>query len=55
MPDDILDQILDLPPEVLDDLPPELQDQLDGGSAEAPSGPSGPTDPAADLLDFLFQ
>ena len=55
VPDDILDQILDLPPEVLDDLPPELQDQLDGGSAEAPSGPSGPTDPASDLLDFLFQ
>ena len=55
VPDDILDQILDLPPEVLDDLPPELQDQLNGGSAEAPSGPSGPTDPAADLLDFLFQ
>ena len=55
VPDDILDQILDLPPEVLDDLPPELQDQLNGGSAEAPSGPSGPTDPASDLLDFLFQ
>ena len=55
VPDDILDQILDLPPEVLDDLPPEQQDQLNGGSAEAPSGPSGPTDPASDLLDFLFQ
>ena len=55
VPDDILDQILDLPPEVLDDLPPELQDQLDGSSAEAPSGPTDPSDRASDLLDFLFQ
>jgi len=51
VPDDILDQILNLPPEALDDLPPELQDQLDGGANGAPSGDQA----AADLLDFLFQ
>ena len=47
---DILDQILDLPPEALDQLPPELQDQLDGGQTPAPSDDAA----AGDLLDFLF-
>lgn len=51
VPDDILDQILDLPPEALDDLPPALQDQLGGGSSSAPSSDQA----ASDLLDFLFQ
>ena len=60
MPDDILDQILDLPPEALDDLPPELQDQLGGGAGQRQPAAAGAGGPAAaaradDLLDFLFQ
>jgi ABC-type transporter Mla subunit MlaD len=47
---DILDQILDLPPEALDDLPPEIQDQLDGAPAPGPDEQQA----ADDLLDFLF-
>jgi ABC-type transporter Mla subunit MlaD len=47
---DILDEILDLPPEVLDDLPEDLQDQLGGGPTPGPSSPAA----AEDLLDFLF-
>jgi ABC-type transporter Mla subunit MlaD len=63
VPDDILDQILDLPPEALDQLPDGLQDQIDGitgpAGATGPAGPqSGTTGPqggaAEDLLDFLF-
>jgi hypothetical protein len=62
IPNDILDQILDLPPRALDNLPGDLGDQLGGGadqqqnggggSAPAPApGGGGATD---DLLDFLF-
>ena len=61
IPDDILDQILDLPPRALDNLPGEPRRQLGGGanqqqdgggSAPAPApGGAGATD---DLLDFLF-
>ena len=51
VPDDILDQILDLPPEALDQLPDDLQDQLGGiGGTQG----SSDSDAAADLLDFLF-
>jgi ABC-type transporter Mla subunit MlaD len=50
---DILDQILDLPPEVLDDLPENLQDQLGGLTGDSAQAPSNP-EAAADLLDFLF-
>ena len=46
---DILDQILDLPPDVLDELPGDLQDQL-GGGGQAPLDPGATTD----LLDFLM-
>ena len=46
---DILDQILDLPPDVLDELPGDLPDQL-GGGGQAPLDPGATTD----LLDFLM-
>jgi ABC-type transporter Mla subunit MlaD len=60
VPDDILDQILDLPPEALDELPQDLQDQLggalnqsgNGGGGAPPAAPGGGA--AEDLLDFLF-
>jgi ABC-type transporter Mla subunit MlaD len=60
IPDDILDQILDLPPQALDNLPGDLGDQLggvggqqpqNGGDTATPGGTGGATD---DLLDFLF-
>jgi ABC-type transporter Mla subunit MlaD len=52
IPNDILDQILNLPPQALDQLPPDLQDQLGGATNQG----AGPGDPgaASDLLDFLF-
>ena len=51
--DDILDQILDLPPQALDQLPEDLQDPLGGGnSAPAPGQSSGAA--TDDLLDFLL-
>jgi ABC-type transporter Mla subunit MlaD len=61
VPNDILDQILDLPPDALDQLPDDVQDQLGGAlnqggatnQGDAPQG--GPSGGAAeDLLDFLF-
>jgi ABC-type transporter Mla subunit MlaD len=48
IPNDILDQILDLPPEALDQLPQDLQDQLGGATQGGQPGA------ASDLLDFLF-
>ena len=65
----MLDDILDLPPDALDDLPGDLGDALNGtaagGSAAggqtaaAAAGPAGSGDglgggAAGDLLDFLF-
>ncbi|MDX6583730.1 MAG: hypothetical protein QOI10_2914 [Solirubrobacterales bacterium] len=64
VPNDILDQILNLPPDALDQLPQGLQDQLDqlGGATNQGGGDSGSgagtggagTGAAGDLLDFLF-
>ncbi len=54
VPDDILDDILDLPPEALDQLPPELQDQLGGGVNQGDAGATPDGGAAEDLLDFLF-
>jgi ABC-type transporter Mla subunit MlaD len=62
VPDDILDQILDLPPEALDQLPDGLQDELGGalnqGGQNGGTGTDGGADAgggaAEDLLDFLF-
>jgi ABC-type transporter Mla subunit MlaD len=58
VPDDILDQILDLPPEALDELPEDLQDQLGGATNQGGAGGGGAAGDAAgatsDLLDFLF-
>ncbi len=53
IPNDILDQILDLPPEALDQLPDDLQDQL-GGNQTAPQPGGGAGAATDDLLDFLF-
>ena len=53
VPDDILDQILDLPPEALDELPEDLQDQLGGATNQGGNG-GGAGGAATDLLDFLF-
>jgi virulence factor Mce-like protein len=68
LPDDILDQILNLPPSAIDDLPQSVQDQLGlGSSGQSGSGQSGGgsgagtgagtgagAGAAGDLLDFLF-
>jgi ABC-type transporter Mla subunit MlaD len=57
IPNDILDQILDLPPDALDELPQGLQDQLGDATnqGDAQGGATGPQGGAAeDLLDFLF-
>jgi virulence factor Mce-like protein len=60
LPNDILDQILNLPPSAIDDLPQSVQDQLglgdSGHSGHAPAGGSGTAgaDATGDLLDFLF-
>ncbi len=54
IPNDILDQILDLPPEALDQLPDNLQDQLGGGEQTAPQPGDGAGAATDDLLDFLF-
>lgn len=63
IPDDILDQILDLPPSAIDDLPQDLQDQLGLGSSDGQSGSGsgsgsgsagGAGGATGDLLDFLF-
>jgi ABC-type transporter Mla subunit MlaD len=59
IPNDILDQILDLPPRALDNLPDDLGDQLggeqqNGGAGSAPPTPGGAGDATQDLLDFLF-
>jgi hypothetical protein len=61
IPDDILDQILDLPPRALDNLPGDLGDRLgganqeqNGGAGSAPPAPGGAGGATQDLLDFLF-
>jgi ABC-type transporter Mla subunit MlaD len=54
VPDDILDDILDLPPDALDDLPEGLQDQLGGATGQNGGGSTDGTGAAEDLLDFLF-
>jgi ABC-type transporter Mla subunit MlaD len=70
IPNDILDQILDLPPRALHNLPGNLQDQLGGlgglgqqpqsgggGSGAGGSGDTGSSSGGSatdDLLDFLF-
>jgi virulence factor Mce-like protein len=55
VPGHILDDILDLPPDAVDDLPQDLQDDLEGLGG-APQQDGGTPDSAAteDLLDFLF-
>jgi hypothetical protein len=70
VPDDLLDEILDLPEQALDDLPQSLEDELRGlgggiqrgldvseprGAAAGATGLGGTTGAAAEqLLDFLF-
>ncbi len=57
VPDDILDQILDLPPSALDDLPNDLGDQVQGLGSSAQGGgadSTGAQDAAQGLLDYLF-
>ncbi len=66
LPNDILDQILNLPPSAIDDLPQSVQDQLGlgsnqsghSGSGSGQGGAGGATGSATgatgDLLDFLF-
>ena len=65
LPNDLLDEILNLPQSALDDLPQQLQDQLQNlgsglqnglrGGGGSGSGGGGSTGAAAqDLLDFLF-
>jgi ABC-type transporter Mla subunit MlaD len=59
VPDDILDDILNLPNDVVNDLPQNLQDALNGitgqGQSSAPAPGAAPSGGATqDLLDFLF-
>jgi virulence factor Mce-like protein len=58
VPDEVLDDILDLPQNVLDDLPPDVQEALGAASGQTSAetgGASGTTGGATgDLLDFLF-
>jgi ABC-type transporter Mla subunit MlaD len=58
LPDNVLDDILDLPDEALDDLPSDLGEGLHGGgtggNAAEPGLGGGGGVPAEDLLDFLF-
>jgi ABC-type transporter Mla subunit MlaD len=54
IPNDILDQILNLPPQALDQLPPDLQDQLGGATNQGAGVGAGDPGAASDLLDFLF-
>jgi ABC-type transporter Mla subunit MlaD len=68
LPDDVLDDILDLPPEALDELPGDLGEGLQGGGGGSAGGGGGggpvpdvggPVPDVgggapADLLDFLF-
>jgi len=57
VPDDVLDDILDLPNDVLEDLPPSLEQTLGGQTGQSGSSAAG-SEPAGgatdDLLDFLF-
>jgi phospholipid/cholesterol/gamma-HCH transport system substrate-binding protein len=56
VPDDILDDILNLPNDVLHNLPQNLQDTLNGITGHTPeAAPPAPSGGATqDLLDFLF-
>ena len=62
LPDDVLNDILDLPQNALDDLPNNLDDTLDGLGGGEPGGGAaggatggGATGATEDLLDFLFR
>ena len=63
LPDDLLEDLLDVPNSALEDLPQELQDSLlqlgsglknSGGSGGAGASGGGTGAAAQDLLDFLF-
>jgi phospholipid/cholesterol/gamma-HCH transport system substrate-binding protein len=57
VPDNILDDILNLPDDVVNDLPQNLQDALNGlsGQPQSSQGSTGTSSGATqDLLDFLF-
>ncbi len=61
LPEEIVDEILDLPPDALDDLPGNLGDELGGlgiggqsGGGADQGGGGGAGAATEDLLDFLF-
>jgi ABC-type transporter Mla subunit MlaD len=57
VPPNVLDDVLNLPDDVLDDLPQNLQDTLGGisGQTQSTQEPTGASSGATqDLLDFLF-
>jgi phospholipid/cholesterol/gamma-HCH transport system substrate-binding protein len=56
VPPDVLDDILNLPDDVLQNLPPSVQETLDGLTQQPQPGaqPSADTGATQELLDFLF-